>query len=102
MSGMGPFDIEAKIRIADRERAAAPLRVGAEGRRERLGWERQRRLPLLIALARSTAANARRIGVRVVRSPSHLAHRINGDISRAPHAPRTPAPPEPSLRPPIR
>ena len=66
------LDVEARERMADRERVAAPLRIAAEGRRERLEWKSESRRPQVSALAHIVVAGIRRFGGlfrRVARRP---------------------------------
>lgn len=83
---MGPVDFEARERIADRERMAAPLRLSVEGRRERLNWTPQPRF-------RRMAAVARAVIVRLAR----VAGVVRG-ISRRPIAPSAVTPIDPIAR----
>jgi hypothetical protein len=83
MSPIGPLDFEARERIADRERMAAPLRLAAEGRRERLGWQSEPRAGRLGGMARAAEIGGRLV-IRAVRVPRAVVRGLIGRHARRP------------------
>ena len=69
-----PRDIDARERMAERDRSA-PGRYELEARRGRRQWEPGPRLPLVSAAA-SVAAHGWHVAMRIIQVPGEVIHRF--------------------------